>query len=92
MYGKISFEEKYISRFTIALDFKKRTSPSPRERPWVRGSVVYTQIYRVHKSIYSYTSIYFVEVVYVRISQYIRVTVYTQICKSHTSIYEYILC
>ncbi len=29
--------------------------------------------------------IYFVEVVYVRISQYIGV--YTQICKAHTSVY-----
>ena len=49
MYGSIAFEEKYISRYTIALDFKKRTSPSPRESPWVRYSVVYTQIYKVHK-------------------------------------------
>ena len=84
MYSSIAFEEKYISRYTIALDFKKRTSPSPKESPWVRYSVVYTQIYKAH------TSIYFVEVVYIRISQYIRV--YTQICKAHTSIYEYILC
>ncbi len=54
MYGSIAFEEKYISRYTIALDLKKRTSPSLRESPWVRYSVVYTQIYRVHTSIYEY--------------------------------------
>ncbi len=46
-------------------------------------------IHRYAKDIRVYTSIYFVEVVYVTISQYI--VVYIQICNVHMSIYEYIL-
>ena len=46
-------------------------------------------IHRYAKHIRVYTRIYFVEVVYVRISQYIEV--YIQIFKVHMSISEYIL-
>ncbi len=71
MYSSMAFEKKNIQdiRYTIALDFKKRTSPSPRESSWVRYSVVFTQIYKVDTSRYEFiVTLYFVEVRYASIS------------------------
>jgi hypothetical protein len=85
MYCSIAFEEKYISRYTIALDFKKSTSTSlsTRESPWVRDSVVYTQIYRVHTSIYEYILCWSSICLYI--------TVYRSIYTDIQCTYEYIL-
>ncbi len=94
MYGRIAVEKKYISRYPIALDFKKFQWMSQWKVPVkvtgkVPGRGIHSYIHGYTEYIRVYTSIYFAEAVYVRISQYIGV--YTQICKVHMSIYEYIL-